>query len=62
MYEHFFTCPYCWQEISMLLDPDLKNEEYVEDCEVCCRPIVITQVCTEFELISFSSNPIEGNY
>lgn len=46
----------------MLLDPDLRDEEYVEDCEVCCRPIVIKQSCSEFELISFSSNPIEGNY
>jgi len=62
MYEHFFTCPYCWEEISMLLDPDLSNEEYIEDCEVCCRPIVVNQSCTEHKLISFSAVPIEGNY
>ena len=61
MYEHFFTCPYCWQEISMLLDPDLYDEEYVEDCEVCCRPIVIVQKCQEDNLISFKSSSIEGN-
>ncbi|MBT5323479.1 MAG: CPXCG motif-containing cysteine-rich protein, partial [Campylobacteraceae bacterium] len=36
MIEHFFTCPYCWERISMLLDPDMSGEEYVEDCEVCC--------------------------
>ncbi len=41
MIEHFFICPYCWQEISMLLDPDMRGEKYVEDCQVCCNPIEI---------------------
>lgn len=32
-------CPYCGEAVELLLDPaggDL--QEYVEDCEVCCRP------------------------
>ena len=37
--EYFFTCPYCWEEISMLLDTSVANQTYVEDCEVCCKPI-----------------------
>lgn len=41
MLEHFFTCPYCWEQISMLLDPDMSGEVYVEDCQVCCNPIQI---------------------
>ena len=36
--EYFFSCPYCWQEISMVLDPAVKSQTYVEDCEVCCQP------------------------
>jgi len=40
----------------------LSNEEYIEDCEVCCRPIVINQSSRQFELISFRCAPIEGNY
>jgi len=39
--EYFFSCPYCWQEISMVLDPAVKSQTYVEDCEVCCQPIQI---------------------
>ena len=39
MFEHFFQCPYCWEEISMLLDTSISQTSYVEDCEVCCRPI-----------------------
>ncbi|MBT3280159.1 MAG: CPXCG motif-containing cysteine-rich protein [Campylobacteraceae bacterium] len=61
MIEHFFTCPYCWERISMLLDPDMSGEEYVEDCEVCCRPIVINQVSNDGFVESFSHLAIEGN-
>ena len=41
MFEHFFQCPYCWEDISMLLDSSLVSTEYVEDCEICCNPINI---------------------
>ncbi|MGD8358305.1 MAG: CPXCG motif-containing cysteine-rich protein [Lysobacterales bacterium] len=34
-------CPYCGERISLLLDVSLAEEEYVEDCEVCCQPIRI---------------------
>lgn len=40
--EHSFTCPYCTEEISMELDLSSDGEnEYVEDCQVCCRPIEV---------------------
>ena len=39
--EHFFSCPHCWSTISILLDPGVKGQKYVEDCEVCCQPIEI---------------------
>ena len=41
MEEHFFDCPNCWETISMLFDPSLKNSQYFEDCEVCCQPLEI---------------------
>lgn len=37
--EHDFLCPYCGAAISMLLDLSVDRQDYVEDCEVCCRPI-----------------------
>ncbi len=37
--EHRFTCPYCWESITMLLDLTAADQSYVEDCEVCCNPI-----------------------
>ncbi|MCT4622674.1 MAG: CPXCG motif-containing cysteine-rich protein [Schleiferiaceae bacterium] len=37
--EYFFSCLYCFQEVSVLLDPTSGQHEYVEDCEVCCNPM-----------------------
>ena len=40
-YEKFFICPHCGESISVLLDLSVLSQEYIEDCEVCCRPIEI---------------------
>jgi transcription elongation factor Elf1 len=42
--EYFFTCPYCSERISMVLDTSVKRQIYIEDCEVCCRPIEVHYV------------------
>ena len=33
------TCPYCGEKIELLIDCSISNQDYIEDCEVCCRPI-----------------------
>lgn len=33
-------CPYCWETIHVLIDCSVEMQEYIEDCQVCCRPIV----------------------
>jgi len=53
MLEHFFTCPYCWEQISMLLDPDMSGEVYIEDCQVCCNPIEVVFEIVEGRVIKF---------
>ena len=58
MEEHFFQCPYCWEEISMLLEPSNQEQQYIEDCVVCCRPIQI-QYSFEESLQSFSAQSLE---
>ena len=30
--EHFFQCPHCWEEISMILDSSIREQTYIEDC------------------------------
>ena len=39
--EQSISCPYCGETISMLVDDSLPEQNYVEDCQVCCRPIVL---------------------
>ena len=59
MNEHSFQCPYCWENISMLLDDSVVFQKYIEDCEVCCNPIELTVQYSEGELSSFEANSIE---
>ncbi|KAB7623730.1 CPXCG motif-containing cysteine-rich protein [Alkalilimnicola sp. S0819] len=33
-------CPYCDARQEVLLDPSVPEQEYVEDCQVCCQPIL----------------------
>lgn len=34
-------CPYCGERIEILVDVSAGDQHYVEDCQVCCRPIAI---------------------
>ncbi len=33
------SCPYCGEKIDVLLDGSIPEQSYIEDCQVCCRPI-----------------------
>ena len=39
--ERNIGCPYCGETITVLVDDSLREQNYVEDCQVCCRPIVV---------------------
>ena len=58
--EHFFTCPYCWERISMILDSSEDQSEYIEDCEVCCRPIEVAFSFSQGGLVHFEERKMEG--
>lgn len=36
------ACPYCGEPIELLVDDSIDRQRYVEDCQVCCRPIEVT--------------------
>jgi len=59
MIEHFFHCPHCFQEISMLIDFSIPKQSYVEDCEVCCNPLQIHLEIENGEIIYFAANPAQ---
>lgn len=57
--EHFFQCPHCWEDISMIFDSSVRHQMYIEDCEVCCNPIEVSPRFENGELIGFDSKSIE---
>jgi len=49
-------CPWCLESISLLVDPSVDSQNYIEDCSVCCRPIQVRVSCEEGELISIETD------
>ena len=35
--EFVVTCPYCGEEVTIVVEPDVRGT-FVQDCEVCCNP------------------------
>jgi hypothetical protein len=40
-------CPYCGEWITLLVDGSAGDQEYIEDCQVCCRPITLVVTVDE---------------
>jgi len=57
--EHAFECPYCGEPISMVLDLSVPEQAYVEDCEVCCRPIEVHVTADDGELTGFEAHTLD---
>jgi len=57
--EYFYTCPYCWQEVSVILDLSVQQQTLVEDCEVCCNPIEFRYEVIEGEITNFEAIKIQ---
>ncbi len=57
--EHFFTCPHCSEEISVVLDLSVSAQSYIEDCEVCCRPIQISYSTDGVDVLEFGADTVD---
>lgn len=57
--EHPFECPYCGARITQLLDPSSAEQEYVEDCEVCCNPIAVRFRLEDDEVVELEARTLE---
>lgn len=40
-------CPCCWQVFEVVIDCSVEQQEYVEDCYVCCRPLILSVYVTD---------------
>lgn len=38
------SCPYCGEEIVVVVDCSVAEQSYTEDCQVCCQPIVMNLI------------------
>jgi hypothetical protein len=36
-----YACPYCWETVETALVPSELPAEFIEDCAVCCHPILL---------------------
>ena len=45
-------CPYCGETITLEVDCSVSRQEYIEDCQVCCRPMVLGAVAEQGVLVS----------
>ncbi|HEV8130872.1 MAG TPA: CPXCG motif-containing cysteine-rich protein [Acidobacteriota bacterium] len=34
-------CPYCGESLEIVIDPSVASQTYIEDCQICCKPIQI---------------------
>ncbi len=37
---HRISCPYCGEIFDTSIDASVEEQCYIEDCEVCCHPIL----------------------
>lgn len=35
-------CPYCGEAVEIVVDTSVPFQQYIEDCQVCCRPISLS--------------------
>ncbi len=41
MDSQFIQCPYCGEQLEVAVDWSVCQQEYVEDCQVCCQPMLL---------------------
>lgn len=49
----FLQCPHCGEQIEVIVDCSAgDHQQYVEDCSVCCCPIVIAVTVSGSEVVA----------
>lgn len=53
-----YTCPACGEEIVIPIDPSAgRHQEFVEDCPICCRPVIIRLAFLDEESVHCEVEP-----
>jgi hypothetical protein len=51
---HNVACPHCWETINLTLDLSIPEQSYIEDCPVCCKPMIVSFCSVDGELADIS--------
>ena len=58
--DYLFSCPHCGVDLSVRLEASGgKEQQFIQDCEVCCRPIKIEVRFQGEEVIHFEAQADE---
>ena len=47
-------CPFCGEPITLVVDASAGSQSYIEDCQVCCRPMMVTHEADDGEFVSLN--------
>ena len=45
------TCPHCGEVFPLAIDTSQREQSFIEDCTVCCRPIQLNVRCHPGEIV-----------
>jgi phage terminase large subunit GpA-like protein len=49
------ACPHCGETFSLEIDTSEREQDLIEDCSICCRPIALTIRCRPGEIVEISA-------
>jgi phage terminase large subunit GpA-like protein len=50
------ACPHCGETFTLEVDTSQSEQDVIEDCSVCCRPINLTIRCRPGEVVALESS------
>jgi hypothetical protein len=60
--EEVVSCPYCGEAIEVLIDHQEAGHQYIEDCQVCCKPITFNVAADAVGYLSVSVHDENETY
>ncbi len=60
--EEVVNCPYCGEALEVLIDHQEAGQQYIEDCQVCCKPIIFKLALDALGNVSVSVHDENESY
>ncbi|MGB5580303.1 MAG: CPXCG motif-containing cysteine-rich protein [Woeseia sp.] len=56
LHEKSIHCPYCGERMDIIVDTSAGDQSYIEDCQICCRPMRVDFACSDNEILYLHVN------